>query len=81
MLLLCGVLSPLLYALADALAGMWQGASVEEVSGMPSVFIGSVDHIVDEMQNRRERYGISYCVVSDKRLETVTPIVRRLAGG
>ena len=32
---------------------------------MPSIFIGSVDQIVDEMQKRRERYGISYYVVSD----------------
>jgi len=59
----------------------WQGLSVERVFEMPSIFIGSVDQIVDEMQKRRERYGISYYVVSDRSLETVAPIVERIAGG
>ena len=58
----------------------WQGLSVERVFEMPSIFIGSVDQIVDEMQKRRECYGISYYVVSDRSLETVAPIVARLAG-
>lgn len=58
----------------------WQGLAVERVFEMPSIFIGSVDQIVDEMQKRRERYGISYYVVSDRSLETVAPIVARLAG-
>jgi hypothetical protein len=47
---------------------------------MPSVFIGTVDHIVDEMRNRRERYGISYYVFFDQLMETVAPLVTRLAG-
>jgi hypothetical protein len=47
---------------------------------MPSIFIGSVNQIVDEMQGRRERYGISYYVVPDSSLEMVAPIVARLAG-
>jgi len=59
----------------------WQGLSVERVFEMPSIFIGSVGQIVDEMQKRRERYGISYYVVSDRSLETVAPIVARIAGG
>jgi len=59
----------------------WQGLSVERVFEMPSIFIGSVGQIIDEMQKRRERYGISYYVLSDRSLETVAPIVARLAGG
>ena len=39
-----------------------------------------IDQIVSEMQARRERYGISYYVVSDKGMEAVAPIVARLAG-
>jgi hypothetical protein len=53
---------------------------VERVLEMPSIFIGSVDQIVDEMRSRRECYGISYYVVRDGSLETVAPIVERLAG-
>jgi hypothetical protein len=47
---------------------------------MPSVFIGSLEHIVDEMRARRERYGFSYYVVLDDAMEKVAPIVARLAG-
>jgi probable F420-dependent oxidoreductase len=59
----------------------WQGLPVERVFEMPSIFIGSVGQIVEEMQKRRERYGISYYVVSDRSLQTAAPIVARLAGG
>jgi len=58
----------------------WDGMSADRVLEMPSIFIGSVDQIVDDMQARRERYGISYHVVSDRSMETVAPIVARLAG-
>ena len=58
----------------------WDGLAVEKVLAMPSIFIGSVGQIVDEMQARRERYGISYYVVPDSSLEMVAPIVARLAG-
>jgi probable F420-dependent oxidoreductase len=58
----------------------WSGVGVEDVLDMPSVFIGSVDRIADDMQARRERFGISYYVVSDRLLETMAPVVARLAG-
>ena len=59
----------------------WDSISAERVLEMPSIFIGSVDQIVDQMQVRRERYGISYYVVTDRSVEMVAPIVARLAGG
>jgi probable F420-dependent oxidoreductase len=58
----------------------WGGISSDRVLEMPSIFIGSVDQIVDEMQARRERYGISYHIVSDRSMEMAAPIVARLAG-
>ena len=58
----------------------WSGMSVEHVLEMPSVFIGPVDHIADEMRVRRARYGFSYYVVLDRALDTVAPLVQRLAG-
>ena len=58
----------------------WGGISAEQVLEMPSVFIGSVDQIVEELQARRERYGFSYYVVFDHAIERVAPIVARLAG-
>ena len=47
---------------------------------MPSVFIGSVNEIADQMEQRRERYGFSYYVVSDRQLDRAAPLVERLAG-
>lgn len=58
----------------------WNGMGAEAVFEMPSIFIGSVDQIVDEMRGRRERYGISYCVLRDRSMEMVAPILARLAG-
>lgn len=58
----------------------WNRMPVEDVLEMPSVFVGSVDQIVETMQERRERYGFSYYVVPDRAMETVAAIVARLAG-
>src|SRR6266446_8510244 len=58
----------------------WRNTAADEVLTMPSVFIGTVDHIVDEMRGRRERYGISYYVLFDQLMESVAPLVTRLAG-
>jgi len=58
----------------------WGDIVADEVLEMPSVFIGTVDHMVDEMQGRRERYGISYYVFFDHLMDSVAPLVTRLAG-
>ena len=58
----------------------WSGIAVEDVWDMPSLPIGSVDQIVDDLLRRRERYGFSYYVVSDARAAEFAPIVARLAG-
>ena len=58
----------------------WAGISAEQVLEMPSVFIGSIDRVVDEMRARREQYGISYYVVLDRAVQAVAPIVGRMAG-
>jgi len=58
----------------------WDDTAAGEVLTMPSVFIGTVDHVVDEMQGRRERYGISYYVFFDHLMKSLAPLVNRLAG-
>jgi probable F420-dependent oxidoreductase len=58
----------------------WAGIDVDDVLAMPSVFIGTIDEIVDDMRRRREQYGFSYYVVSDTQMESFAPIVARLAG-
>lgn len=58
----------------------WSGINVEQVWLMPSIFIGSVDQIATDMQQRREEFGISYYVLSDAVLAEMAPLVARLAG-
>ena len=57
----------------------WSGFPIDDVLNMPSVFIGSADMIVAEMQSRRETFGFSYFVVPAHVLGAVAPVVRRLA--
>ena len=57
----------------------WAGAA-ERVLEMPSVFLGPVERIVDQLHARRERYGFSYHVVPDEAMEAVAPVVERLTG-
>lgn len=54
-------------------------ASVDRWLDSPPIFIGSVNEIVDLMQMRRERYGISYISMFEP-MEPLMPVVKRLAG-
>jgi probable F420-dependent oxidoreductase len=58
----------------------WQGASLHDVLAMPAVFLGPVERVVELMQERRERYGVSYYIIDDEEMETVAPVVQRAAG-
>lgn len=58
----------------------WRDVTTDDVLAMPTIFIGSVDEIVEQMRARRERYGFSYYVVSDAHMSAGAPIVARLAG-
>jgi len=57
----------------------WTGVTPADVLAMPSVFIGSLDEIAEQMEERRARYGFSYYVVSDRQLDRAAPLVARLA--
>jgi probable F420-dependent oxidoreductase len=60
-----------------ALERGWSGITSEAVLGMPSIFIGTPNQIVEDLQRRREQYGFSYIVVSDASMEAFAPIVSR----
>jgi len=55
----------------------WE-ASADDVLAMPSVLIGTVDQICDDLRRRRAEHGISYVVLHDSELEEAAPIVERL---
>jgi len=66
-------------ATAEAMAPR-MGLSVEQMMSHPHALIGSVDAICDELQRRRERYGISYITVGDTVADAFAPVVARLSG-
>ena len=60
------------------------GMSADDILAHPHCLIGSVDFICEELERRREIYGISYIAVIDDgqndMVEAFAPVVARLAG-
>lgn len=54
--------------------------SVDDVLTSPYVLIGSLDAIVEALEEKRERHGFSYWVILDDSMEAFAPIVSRLFG-
>lgn len=54
--------------------------STEHILASPRFLIGTIDQIVADLQERRERYGITYITVSGEYIDTFSPVVARLAG-
>ena len=65
---------------AAELASQWKQLSVEDVLEAPYVLIGTVDEMVEALHARRQRWGLSYFVTFEPYLETLAPVVARLAG-
>lgn len=60
-------------------AGMF-GLSEEDMASHPHALFGSVDEICDELNRRRDAFGISYVTVGDSALEAFAPVVAKLSG-
>ena len=56
------------------------GVTAEYILANPYLLIGNVEQLVEQVQQRRERYGISYLVVGEEYMEALAPVVARLAG-
>jgi alkanesulfonate monooxygenase SsuD/methylene tetrahydromethanopterin reductase-like flavin-dependent oxidoreductase (luciferase family) len=56
----------------------WSGIGVEAVWDMPTVFIGSLGQIRDDLQARRERFGLTYLVTPDRELPVLEAIIAAL---
>ena len=57
------------------------GLSPAQIDASASFLLGSVDALVDRLQERRERLGVSYIMVFDRVMDAFAPVVARLAGG
>ncbi|HEY6407992.1 MAG TPA: TIGR03621 family F420-dependent LLM class oxidoreductase, partial [Ktedonobacteraceae bacterium] len=56
------------------------GTTAEQLLASPYLLFGSLDQIIEQIQRLREQFGISYFVVGDDYMETLAPVVTRLAG-
>jgi probable F420-dependent oxidoreductase len=67
---------------AGALRGMAAtfGLSPDEMRAHPHGLFGGVDEICDELERRREAWGVSYVTVGHDAAEAFAPVVARLAG-
>jgi probable F420-dependent oxidoreductase len=65
-------------ALAAAAAG--QGVAAEWLADAPQFSFGTLDEIADDLERKRERYGISYVMTPGESFDAVTPLVERLSG-
>lgn len=65
---------------AAELAAQWTDLSVDDVLQTPYALIGTVEQIVESLQEVRRRWGISYFVVHEWSLDAIAPVVARLAG-
>jgi probable F420-dependent oxidoreductase len=52
----------------------------DQIEASASFLLGSVENIVDQLQERRARLGVSYIMIFDRVMDAFAPIVARLAG-
>jgi probable F420-dependent oxidoreductase len=63
---------------AEELTARWAALTPEEILQTPYLLIGTVDQMVEALQERRERWGFSYCVVHEWSLDALAPVIARL---
>jgi probable F420-dependent oxidoreductase len=67
----------------DAVAGAFGpmfGLQPRDVLEIPHFLVGTVEQIVEDLQARRERFGVSHIVLPDDAADDLGPVVERLAG-
>ncbi len=57
----------------------WSGVAPEEILEMPTIFIGTVEQVAEQMLALRESFGISYFMTLDHQMEACAPLVERLS--
>ena len=66
-------------AAAETIAAQ-HGTTPAEVLASPQILIGRAEEMVEQLQERRERYGFSYIVVTEFNMDKLAPVVDALAG-
>ncbi len=56
------------------------GAPKQVIADSPFALVGPVGQIVDQLQERRDRWGFSYVIVGQNDIEPFAPVVAALTG-
>ena len=56
------------------------GAPTEVIAESPFALVGPPEKLIDELRERRERWGFSYVIVGENDVEPFAPVVAALAG-
>ncbi|MEO6654099.1 MAG: LLM class F420-dependent oxidoreductase, partial [Ilumatobacteraceae bacterium] len=56
------------------------GAPADVIADSPFALVGPVDKIVDDLQERRDRWGFSYVIVGQNDVDAFAPVVDALSG-
>ena len=56
------------------------GAPPEDVLASPLILVGTIEEMVDRLEQRRARWGYSYFVVQQQCVDDFAPVVARLTG-
>jgi probable F420-dependent oxidoreductase len=65
---------------AEELTSRWPQLTADEFLQSPYVLIGTIDHIVEDLDTRRKRWGISYYTIPEPFIDAFAPVVAHLAG-
>lgn len=65
---------------AEDIAGSATNLTADDILQTPYVLVGTVTQMIEDLQARRARWGLSYYVVHEAYAEAFAPIVARLAG-
>jgi len=65
---------------AEELGRRWQQLSPDDFLESPYVLIGTIEQIIEDLRERRDRWGISYYVIFEPYIDAFAPVVARLGG-
>ena len=54
--------------------------SPEEALESGAALVGSETEVIEQLQRRRERWGLSYVIVGDENIDEFAPVVAKLTG-
>ncbi len=67
-------------AAAEELERRWPQLNADELLQSPYLLIGTVEQMIENLEARRQRWGISYYAIHEPYLDDFTPVVARLVG-